>query len=180
MRVKSGGPGRGTTFIVALPLTVLHSEPESENERRHPGMGSDALAAVIPMLDLRGVKVVVVDDEPDARALIARLLQGCEASVRMAGSAAEALSLIEAEKPDVLVSDIGMPGEDGYSLIRRVRALLPERGAHIPAIALTAYARTEDRMRAILAGFQMHVAKPVEAAELLTMVASLAGRTETH
>jgi CheY-like chemotaxis protein len=77
----------------------------------------------------------------------------------------------------VLVSDIGMPGEDGYSLIRRVRALGPERGGNVPAVALTAYARAEDRVRSILAGFQMHVAKPVEPAELITMVASLAGRT---
>jgi CheY-like chemotaxis protein len=121
--------------------------------------------------------VVVVDDEADARALVARVLQGCEADVRTAGSVDEALALIEADPPDVLVSDIGMPDQDGYALIRRVRALGPARGGAVPAIALTAYARAEDRMRAVLAGFRMHVAKPVEPAELITMVASLAGRT---
>ena len=95
----------------------------------------------------------------------------------MTGSVDEALRLLAEERPDVLVSDIGMPEEDGYSLIRRVRALDAKVGGNVPAIALTAYARAEDRMKAILAGFQMHVAKPVEPAELLTMVASLAGRT---
>ena len=123
--------------------------------------------------------MVVVDDEADARALVKRLLEDRGATARTAGSTGEALRLIGEEKPDVLVSDIGMPEEDGYSLIRRVRALEAGAGGNVPAVALTAYARAEDRMKAILAGFQMHVAKPVEPAELLTMVASLAGRTGT-
>ena len=125
---------------------------------------------------LAGVKVLVVDDEPDARGLIKRLLDDCEAAVQTAGSAAQAIELIQSQPPDVLVSDIGMPGEDGYTLIRRVRALGAERGGRVPALALTAYARSEDRMRAIAAGYQMHVAKPVEPAELVMMVASLAGK----
>ena len=121
--------------------------------------------------------MLVVDDESDARALIKRLLEDRQASVRTAGSAAEAFELIRSERPEVLVSDIGMPEEDGYSLIRRVRALGPEHGGHVPAIALTAYARAEDRLKTIMAGFQVHLAKPVDTRELLALVASLAGRT---
>jgi CheY-like chemotaxis protein len=94
-----------------------------------------------------------------------------------AGSAAEALELVRTHRPDVLVCDIGMPGEDGYSLIRKVRALGAENGGAVPSAALTAYARPEDRVKAVLAGFQMHLAKPVEPAELIATVASLAGRT---
>ena len=178
VRVKSGGPGAGATFVVSLPLTVLHPEAEPvEAERRHPRASSSRVALPSGGLDLGGVKVLVLDDEADARALVKRLLEDRGALVRVAGTVEEALRLLGEEKPDVLVSDIGMPGEDGYSLIRRVRALGAARGGDVPAVALTAYARAEDRMKAILAGFQMHVSKPVEPAELLTMVASLAGRT---
>jgi CheY-like chemotaxis protein len=120
---------------------------------------------------------VVVDDEPDARALVTRLLERCGATVRAASSAEEALALIAAEPPDVLVSDIGMPHQDGYALIRRVRSLGVGHGGEVPAVALTAYARTEDRVRAVQAGFQTHVIKPVEPIELITMVASLARKS---
>ena len=119
--------------------------------------------------------MLVVDDEPDARALVERLLTDCKAVVVTAGSADDAIGRLQREKFDVLVSDIGMPGEDGYSLIRRVRKL-DSPAAQIPAVALTAYARSEDRQRAILAGFHLHVAKPVEPSELITMVSSLASR----
>ncbi len=177
MRVKSSGKELGTTFIVALPLTVLHPPAEEAgDERRHPGAGSLAAPALERDIDLSRVRVLVVDDEADARALVKRLLEERGASVTTNGSAAEALASIQREGYDVLVSDIGMPEEDGYSLIRKVRAIPAERGGGIPAVALTAYARSEDRMKAVLAGFQMHVTKPVEPAELLTMVASLAGR----
>jgi CheY-like chemotaxis protein len=121
------------------------------------------------------VKVLVVDDEPDARALVKRLLEDCRAEVTTAGSAAEAVERLRVERPHVLVSDVGMPGEDGYSLIKQVRELGLDVG-RLPAIALTAYARAEDRVKAITAGFDMHVAKPVEPAELVAMVASLAAR----
>ncbi len=103
-------------------------------------------------------------------------MEDCDAEVVTAGSAAEAFDVLRRERPQVLVSDIGMPGEDGYALIRRVRALEQEEGGRTPAIALTAYARAEDRVNAIMAGFDMHVAKPVEPAELIAMVASLAAR----
>jgi CheY-like chemotaxis protein len=108
--------------------------------------------------------------------VVKRFLEDCQALVMTAGSAEEALRLVESQRPDVLVSDIGMPVEDGYSLIRRVRALGGARGGSVPAVALTAYARAEDRVRAVLAGFQHHVVKPVEPAELIAMVASLAGK----
>jgi PAS domain S-box-containing protein len=173
---KSGGLGQGSTFTVTLPLSVLHPSTADEPERRHPRSTDPTPHDLVSSLDLSGVNILVVDDEPDARALLARLLTGCNAIVRTAAFADEAFALVRAEIPDVLISDIGMPGEDGYSLIRRVRALAASEGGNVPALALTAYARAEDRMKAVLAGFQMHVAKPVEGAELLAMVASLAGR----
>ena len=105
------------------------------------------------------------------------MLAQCRANVRAVSNAADALLELEAWQPEVLISDIEMPGEDGYTLIRKIRSLPPERGGKIPAAALTAYARAEDRMRALLAGFQLHVPKPVEPAELAAVVASLASRT---
>ena len=179
VRVKSGGANQGATFVVSLPLIVIHPEAETagdEHARHHPAADSAVLSLGDAKPDLTGVKVLVVDDEADARVLVQRLLEARGARVCAAGSAAEALVEIAAEPPDVLVSAIGMPGENGYELIRRVRGLEPGRGGRTPALALTAYARAEDRVKAVRAGFQMHVAKPVEAAELLTMVASLAGR----
>jgi PAS domain S-box-containing protein len=180
VRVKSAGRGFGSTFTVALPLTVIHPSPADDDDpdRRHPARGGDG-PLVLPdtCRSIEGVRVLVVDDEPDARALVQRFLEDCKAVVTTAGSAAEALARFEAEPPpDVLVSDIGMPGEDGYALIRRVRALGPGRGGDVPAIALTAYARAEDRMKAMLAGFQQHVVKPAEPAELIMLVALLSGR----
>ncbi len=179
VRAKSSGLGQGSTFVVVLPLTAVHVEAGADDaERRHPSAGGGAAPSLEAKPDLRGVRVVVVDDEGDARALVKRLLEDCAATVWTAGSAAEAFALVEEQNPDVLVSDIGIPGEDGYSFIRRVRALGVARGG-VPALALTAYARSEDRMKAVQAGFQMHIAKPVEVAELLAMVASLAGRNTT-
>jgi PAS domain S-box-containing protein len=174
VRVKSEGSGHGTSFTVALPLTAVHREPEAE--RRHPSAVSKLSGYAEHCMDIEGVRVLVVDDEPDARALVKRLLEDCHALVAVAASAGEAIALLHGGKFDVLVSDIGMPGEDGYALIKRIRALGTEYGGDIPAIALTAYARGEDRVKAIGAGFQMHVTKPVESVELVTMVASAAGR----
>jgi CheY-like chemotaxis protein len=122
------------------------------------------------------VRVLVVDDEADARAVLAAVLEQCGAAVTTAGSVREALLALEQDHPDVLVSDIGMPGEDGYRLIQRVRALGSASGGGLPAVALTAYARTEDRMRALSAGFQAHLPKPVEPEELAALVADLARR----
>lgn len=173
VRAKSGGLGAGSTFTVSLPLIVIHPEPEPISERRHPVLGPVVLSEDM-CLQIEGIKVLVVDDEPDARSLVKRFLEDCKAIVTTASSAAEGLELLKSIRPQILVSDVGMPGEDGYTLIRRVRALPPEQGGDTPAIALTAYARAEDRMKAVMAGFQQHVVKPVEPAELITLVGILA------
>jgi hypothetical protein len=179
--VASPGLGRGTTFTVALPLGGSGAgvgSPEEGSSRYSAAPAGNAPSyadSVMPPLD--GLRVLVVDDEADARALLRRLLEECRATVRQAESAAAAMEQFRAEVPDVLISDIGMPGEDGYSLIKRVRALPAEQGGHVPAIALTAYARAEDRVRAVLAGFQAHIPKPLEPTELIATVASLAGLT---
>jgi len=178
VRVKSAGRDQGTTFTVGLPVNALETSSFSHrDESRDLDGGATVSMHGLPNLHVGGVKVLVVDDEPDARALVARLLEGLGASVRTAASAHEAMDKLQSDIPNVLVSDIGMPGEDGYSLMRRIRSLDAAQGGNVPAIALTAYARAEDRMKAVLAGFQMHLVKPVEGAELVTMVASLAGRT---
>ncbi|HEX8237786.1 MAG TPA: PAS domain-containing protein [Abditibacteriaceae bacterium] len=172
IRARSPGEGRGATFIVTLPLSVAREAPRME-EKRKPRAPHEQGDFRVP--DLRGLKVLVVDDEADARDLIKRLLEECGVSVISAGTAAQALQYLQQEKPAVLLSDIGMPGEDGYALIAQVRALPAQQGGSVPAIALTAFARTEDRRRTLLAGFQMHLAKPVEPAELVTAVANVAG-----
>ena len=174
VRAQSPGEGQGTRFTVNLPLTVVYGNTVPD-ERLHPqtptGMSLDFRVS-----DLSGLKVLVVDDEADAREVIKRVLTDCNAQVLTASSAEEALALIETERPQVLVSDIGMPEIDGYELLKRVRALGPERGGKIPAIVLTAFARSEDRARALRAGFLMHVSKPVEPSELVASIASVTGR----
>jgi CheY-like chemotaxis protein len=147
-----------------------------DQERLHPKTSTTA-SLEFKAMDLSGVKVLVVDDEVDARDLIRRVLGDCDAEVLTAGSAAEALAIVERERPHVLVSDIGMPHVDGFELLRRVRALGEARGGKIPAIALTAFARSEDRTRALRSGFLVHVAKPVEPSELVATVASVSGRS---
>jgi CheY-like chemotaxis protein len=127
---------------------------------------------------LEGVRVLLVEDERDTRELLKTILEGCGAAVTEAASAAEALAALEHARPDVLVSDIGMPGENGYELIKRVRALPAERGGRVPAVALTAYAGAKDRRHALLAGFHTHLAKPVEPDELLAVLASLSARKQ--
>jgi signal transduction histidine kinase/CheY-like chemotaxis protein len=175
VRVKSPGENRGTTFTVDLPLMIVHrAEPAAERE--HP-KGPKAVPLEFERTDLSGIKILVVDDEPDARDLLRRVLSDCEAEVITAASAAEALVLVAERRPDVLVSDIGMPDTDGYELLRRVRLLGAARGGRLPAIALTAFARSEDRTRALRAGFLVHVSKPVEPAELVATVASVVGRS---
>jgi PAS domain S-box-containing protein len=173
VQVDSSGEGQGTTFTVKLPL-ILPSPETSPIPLGHTTAELDE----IPLCpSLAGVRVLVVDDEADTRDYITTVLQQCQAQVQTVGSVQEALQIIPLWKPDVLVSDIGMPYEDGYSLIRQLRSQPPELGGKIPAAALTAYARAEDRMRAIQEGFQLHLPKPIQAAELATVVASLVGRT---
>jgi PAS domain S-box-containing protein len=172
--VKSAGEGRGATFTIHLPLTAVH-RGAALDERAHPGTSAQAPFA-IAFPDLTGLTVLAVDDERDARDLIRRLLEECGARVLTAASAEQAIALVERHRPQLLLSDIGMPQADGFDLLRRVRALGPDRGGEIPAIALTAFARPEDRTKVLRAGFRMHVAKPVEAAELCAAVANVAGR----
>ena len=148
---------------------------EADPSRQHPRATTETLAE--ERLDLHDVRVLAVDDEADARHLIKRILSGCGARVETADCGASAVRILRKSKSHVLIMDIGMPNEDGYEAIRKVRQLRSEDGGKVPAIALTAFARSEDRRRAILNGFQMHIAKPVEPSELIAMVASLAGRT---
>jgi PAS domain S-box-containing protein len=173
VRADSEGEGKGATFTVKLPLIPIRVE-RHPGERVHPTVDLGVPFDNPPALN--GVRVLLVDDEADSREFLVAALEECEAKVFGVASASEALEAVSQFKPDVLVSDIGMPLEDGYSLIRKVRQLSAEQGGEIPAIALTAYARAEDRMKAIASGFQMHISKPVEPAELVTVVASLARR----
>jgi len=173
---SSGGSGQGSTFVVKLPLTTVRSEvaPPPSDRRQSATPSSTSSSDRVPMLT--GLRILVVDDEPDARELLKRILGEYEAQVEVAASADEAMAAIAAQVPDVLVSDIGMPGVDGYELLRTIRRLSPESGGQIPAVALTAFARSEDRQRALLTGYQSHIAKPVQTAELITVIASVAGR----
>jgi len=166
----SAGEGQGSMFTLRLPVV----EAGEDGPRVPPVSREEAGLEEAPRLD--GVRVLVVEDEADARHLLAAVLQKRGARVFMASSAVEALEMLEKERPDVLLSDIALQDQDGYELIRKVRALSAERGGRIPAAALTGYGRLEDRMRALSAGFQLHAAKPVEPAELIAVVASLAGK----
>jgi CheY-like chemotaxis protein len=152
----------------------MRQESVSETPRVHPTAESGASLDCPP--ELSGLRVLLVDDEADSRDLLNLILYSCGADVVLATSAIEALETIRNEKFDVIISDIGMPDEDGFSLIKKIRELSNEEGGDVPAIALTAYARAEDRVKALRSGFQMHVAKPVEPAELVAIVANLAGR----
>ena len=178
VRVKSPGKGKGSTFILTLPLAPT-TDPlgiDEREERQHPRSSPGRADTRMSRQTWMASRVLVVDDDPDAREVIARILRDGNASVITASSAAEALEILRKSKPALLISDIGMPGEDGYDLIRKVRALPADACGRVPAVALTAFARSEDRQRALLAGYQLHVAKPVEPSELLTVCASLVGR----
>ncbi|HEX8915242.1 MAG TPA: PAS domain S-box protein, partial [Humisphaera sp.] len=154
VRAHSDGEGRGATFTISLPLAPL-DPPGGGPDRRHPRAPREAAPYEGP--SLAGIRVLAVDDEPDARDLVRRLLEDCGASVVTAGSAAEGLAALDAGAVDLIVSDVGMPEVDGYEFVRRVRRRGPARGGAVPAVALTAYARSEDRTRAMLAGFTGHV-----------------------
>jgi signal transduction histidine kinase len=173
---ESPGRGHGSRFTVTLPLAPVQAPAERASDR---GLSGPRQPAREPeAVDLSGVDVLLVDDEADARELMQRVLLDAGARVRLAGSAAEALREFGQRRPDILVSDVGMPDEDGYTLMGQVRRLEDEeRTSRVPAIALTAFARAEDRRKALLAGFQLHIAKPIEPAELTAAIASLSGRT---
>jgi signal transduction histidine kinase/transcriptional regulator with GAF, ATPase, and Fis domain/ActR/RegA family two-component response regulator len=175
--VYSAGDDEGATFTIKLPLMIVRDSerfPAEALARRHPAFDSDATFDCPE--DLNRLKVLVVDDQADARELIVAILKKCGAEVKTAGSASEALALFEEMRPDVLVSDIEMPDEDGYSLIRRVRSLEEQQGGRIPSAAFTAHASAQDRMKVLSAGYDIHVPKPVDPFELLAVIASLGRR----
>jgi signal transduction histidine kinase/ActR/RegA family two-component response regulator len=179
VRAVSEGVGRGATFTVRLP--ILGSDAAAEREAmlrdrrsaRSPGSPSPRVQR------LDNLRILVVDDHDDSRTLTTLLLTQTGATVDAVATAREALQRVEVQRPDVLVSDIGLPDEDGYSLIRQIRLRQTEHGGAVPAIALTGYARADDRDRALAAGFQAHIAKPVDFAELLATIADVAGRSKS-
>jgi CheY-like chemotaxis protein len=177
IRAESPGEGQGSTFVLRLPVMIVHAAeaaPEVAAGRR-AGNGEDRpRPAALARLD--GIHVLVVDDERDARELLAAILVQSGAEVTAAAGVADALDKLRRVTPDLLVSDIGMADEDGYSLIRKVRAADALRGRRIPAIALTAHARPTDRLRALTEGYHMHMPKPVEPAELVLAIANLTDR----
>jgi signal transduction histidine kinase/ActR/RegA family two-component response regulator len=169
----SEGGGRGATFTIRLPL----ADEQTKLRRRiaeSPWSDEEAIAHVNPLPSLEGVRVLLVDDDQDTLNMLAEILTGNRAAVQIATSVAGALEALQWYKPDVLVSDLAMPNEDGYSLIAKVRALEAQSGRQIPAVALTAYVRVEDRTRALSAGFNMFVPKPIEPTELINAIANLA------
>ena len=170
VRARSSGEGQGSTFIVSLPIVAVDPGHGQHFATRTEDIEQDGEAFELPRLE--NMRILVVDDEPDGRALLARILQERGAIPVCTGNAQVALESLQNQKFDLLLSDIGMPEMDGYALIRRVRGLSsPMRS--IPAIAVTAYARAEDRQRSLLAGYQMHISKPVETPELIAAIASL-------
>jgi len=168
VQAHSEGEGKGATFTLRFPIAAFGRRPDL---RRDEGARTPVAAGGA---SLESIKVLVVEDEPDTRDLVRRLLEEHRAEVLTAGSAGEALEILASARPDILVSDIGLPEMDGYELMRRIRRLGADSGGRIPAVALTAFARSEDRTRALRAGYQTHLAKPIEPAELVAAVASFA------
>jgi len=173
---SSEGAGKGARFVMRVPRGPLATAATDE---RHPSAVRERRGTSLPQ-GLEGLAVLLIDDEQDARELLQVVLESCGVSVRLAASADAALEQLQTFQPDVIISDIGMPGEDGYSFIRKLRASTNEAQHRIPAIALTAYATAEDRSRALLAGFNLHATKPADPVALMTMVADLAGRRASH
>jgi len=174
VRAQSAGPGQGASFFIELPMIMV--QPGAFSARSDYASESAQAASSADLPSLRGISVLAVDDDLDALNLVKHVLENCGARVITTASGQEAMKLLLSERPDMIISDIGMPGEDGYEFIRKVRALPPDRGGRTPAAALTAFARAEDRTRALRAGYQTHAAKPIEPAELTAVVASLASR----
>ncbi len=172
IQVESPGAGQGSTFTVKFPRSPVTDSSTNGSVYSQ----ADRSVGLEDAPDLTGIRVLVVEDDDDARALLAKVLESQGASVTAVSSAREALSVLGKERVDVLLSDIEMPGTDGYELVRELRLRPSQQGGSVPAAALTAYARTEDRLRALRAGFQLHLSKPVQPAELITVVASLASR----
>jgi signal transduction histidine kinase/ActR/RegA family two-component response regulator len=178
VEVESDGIACGSTFKVTFPLAIEDILLESNQSEIAPAQSLSPPA--LSLQPLQGIKVLVVDDEYDSRELLTMILTRCGSDVRCSDSAAHAIEEFNEWHPDLLVSDIGMPYEDGYSLIQKVRSLDSNYARQIPAVALTAYATDEDRMQALSAGFQMHVPKPIEPESFLSSLASVLGREQKH
>jgi CheY-like chemotaxis protein len=181
VEARSEGQSQGATFIVKLPIRAVHAPPaerdaDEPSDDKKPAQVAAPDLAPAPSVWLDGLRILVVDDEPDARRLVAKALDAVGASVTLAESGAEALEMLPKVNPHVLVSDLGMPEMDGYDLIWAIRSA-GHSAKELPAVALTAFAHKEHQRRALLAGFQVHVAKPVDPHDLLVVVASVAGRT---
>lgn len=176
--VYSPGKDQGATFTVRLPVIVTHTKVPGE-EQLQPFINTEGGLHFQPSTILEGVRVLIVDDDPETLLLLSSVLTQSGAYAKTATSAAEGIELVEKWRPDIIVSDIGMPKEDGYSFMKRVRSWSREVGAWVPAIALTAYARAEDRMKALASGYQTHVPKPVEPTELVRVIESLVNRPPT-
>ena len=175
IRAESEGLGKGAVFTVDLPLAQERRDPARAEERRREVERRQSRTGVVR---LDGVHVLLVEDDDDSRKLLGTMLKRYGARVTSTKSAAEALAVFEGELPDVLISDIGMPDQDGYELMRKLRALPPERGGKTPAIALTGYASRKDRERALSSGYQQHMAKPIEQADMIKAIAALIGRDD--
>jgi CheY-like chemotaxis protein len=177
VNAASGGEGQGATFRVRLPIRIVHPDLQLDADRVHPRHG--AVAPPPPLGDLPGLDgthVLAVDDDPDALRLLKEILEAVGATVTTATSSRAALEIIATDRPDVLVADLGIPQMDGFELIQQLRASDIAAARDIPAAALTAYARSEDRARALQSGFEMHLAKPIDPAELIAAVKALARR----
>jgi CheY-like chemotaxis protein len=173
----SGGEGQGATFRVRLPLRIVHPEWQPETERVHPRHGDSAPPPALADLPrLSDTHVLAVDDDPDALKLLKEILESVGATVTTATSSRAALEIVATDRPDVLVADLGMPIMDGFELIQQLRTSDAAAARDIPAAALTAYARSEDRAKALKSGFEMHLAKPIDPAELIAAVKALARR----
>ena len=170
IRAESDGPQQGSTFIVDLPVADERRDPARRQERERE---IDRRGALLTAARLEGIRVLLVEDDEDSRKLLDLLLTKQGAKLTSTSSAAEALNAFGRMLPDIVVSDLGMAEQDGYELIRKVRALPGEGGGLTPAIALSGYATRKDRERALAAGYQLHLAKPVEPAELIAAIASL-------
>ncbi len=170
---ESEGLGKGSMFTVDLPLAQERRDPARAEERRREVERRRSRKVAIR---LDGLHVLLVEDDDDSRKLLGTMLKRYGARVTATKNAKEALSVFDEELPDLLLSDIGMPDEDGYELIRKLRSAPPDRGGLIPAIALTGYASRKDRERALTAGYQQHMAKPVEQADMIAAIAVLVGR----
>jgi CheY-like chemotaxis protein len=176
VEATSAGEGQGATFSVRLPVMIVHPE-RPEVRREHPR--SERRAPLAGLGDLHGVRVLAIDDEEDALTLLRVVLEAADAQVTTSASAASALEVIESAAPDVLIVDLGMPEIDGFELIRRIRTSTNPAIRDVPAAALTAFARSEDRTKALRSGFEMHLAKPVDPGELVASILTLVRRART-